>query len=94
MILKLDIEGSERQVCDASAQTIRAAPCVIVEPHDYHRVGGGCLTPLYRAIFEKEVDTLVQGDVIVFLDSSLCSPIGNLATPPERDTMLRVLSAK
>jgi FkbM family methyltransferase len=93
LILKLDIEGSERQVCDASPETVRSAPCVIVEPHDYDRVGGGCLTPLYRAISGKEVDTLVQGDVVVFLDSSLCSPVGNLNTQPERDTMLRVLSA-
>ena len=82
LILKLDIEGSERQVCDASPQTIRAAPCVIVEPHDYDRVGAGCLTPLYRAISGKEVDTLVQGDVLVFLDSSLCSPTGNLRDSP------------
>ena len=93
MILKLDIEGSERQVCEASPQTIRSAPCLIVEPHDYDRVGAGCLTPLFRAISGKEVDTLVQGDVLVFLDSSLHSPTGNLETLPERDRVLRVVSA-
>ena len=87
LILKLDIEGSERQVCNASPQTIRTAPCVIVEPHDYDRVGGGCLTPLYRAISGKEVDTLVQGDVVVFLDSSLCSPTCNLESLLGRDTI-------
>ena len=93
LILKVDIEGSERQVFEASPQTVRSAPCLIVEPHDYDRVGGGCLTPLYRAISGKEVDTLVQGDVLVFLDSSLHSPTGNLETLPERDTTLRVVSA-
>jgi FkbM family methyltransferase len=93
LILKLDIEGAERQVCDASPQIVRSVPCVIVEPHDYDRVGGGCLTPLYRAISGKEVDTLVQGDVLVFLDSSLCSPVGNRETLPARDAMVGVLSA-
>jgi FkbM family methyltransferase len=92
LILKLDIEGAERQVCDASPQTIRTAPCVIVEPHDYDRVGRGCLTPLFKAISGKEVDTLVQGDALVFLDSSLSSPAGNLKTLPEYDTTLRVVS--
>ena len=40
LILKVDIEGSERQVCEASPQTVRSAPCLIVEPHDYDRLGG------------------------------------------------------
>lgn len=49
---------------------------------------------LYRAISAKEVDTLVQGDVLVFLDSSMCSPVGNRETLPARGPMLRVLSAR
>jgi FkbM family methyltransferase len=71
LVLKLDIEGAERQVFEASPETVRAAPCVMVEPHDYDRVGGACLTYLYRAISGKEVDTLIQGDLMILLDSNL-----------------------
>jgi FkbM family methyltransferase len=73
LVLKLDIEGAERQVCEASPDIIRLAPCVMIEPHDYDRPGLGCLAPLYRAISGKEVDTLVQSDIMILLDSALCT---------------------
>jgi FkbM family methyltransferase len=71
LILKLDIEGAERQVCEASPDTIRAAPCVMIEPHDYLSPGGACLAPLYRALAGKEVDTQMQGATLIFVDSAL-----------------------
>jgi FkbM family methyltransferase len=76
LILKLDIEGAERQVCDASHQVIRNTPCLIVEPHDFMHGGAGCLAPLYRALSGKEVDTLIQGENIVFVDSCLNGATG------------------
>jgi FkbM family methyltransferase len=71
LIIKLDIEGAERQVCAASAQTLRDAACIIVEPHDWLNNGAGCLTPLFKALAGKEMDTFIQGENLVLV----CSPL-------------------
>jgi FkbM family methyltransferase len=68
-LLKLDIEGSEKTVCDASSQTINQFPCILIEPHDWMIPGGGCLAPLFRAISDKEMDTLIVGENLMFFDS-------------------------
>jgi FkbM family methyltransferase len=71
LILKLDIEGAEREVCEASPDTIRAAPCILVEPHDFKFPGAGCLTPLFNAIAGKRVDILLSGENLLIFDSDL-----------------------
>ncbi len=71
LILKLDIEGAERQACASSPEIVVGAPCIIVEPHDFLTSGAGALSPLYKAFAGKEVDTYINGENLVFVDWAL-----------------------
>jgi len=46
LILKLDIEGSEKEVIEADPGVVCSAMCIMIEPHDFMQPGRGCLTPL------------------------------------------------
>jgi FkbM family methyltransferase len=71
LIIKLDIEGSERETCRVSQDVLRRAPCIIIEPHDFMLPGAGNLVPLFAAIAGKEVDTLLMGENLTIMDASL-----------------------
>lgn len=71
LILKLDIEGAERQACHSCPGIVADAPCVIVEPHDFISNGSGSLSSIFSAIATKEVDTYIKGENLVFVDSAL-----------------------
>ena len=71
LILKLDIEGAEREVCLACPDLVRTAPCILVEPHDFKFPGAACLTPLFSAIAGKQVDTLLIGENLLIVDANL-----------------------
>jgi FkbM family methyltransferase len=71
LLIKLDIEGAEREVCSSSQESIRAAPCILIEPHDFKLPGSGCLAPLYSALAGRKMDTLLKGENILLLDSTL-----------------------
>lgn len=81
LIIKLDIEGAEREVCAASQQILRSAPCIMLEPHDFLRPGSGCLTGLYTALAGRRVDTLVRGENLIIYDSDLVET-ASAATAP------------
>jgi len=46
LILKLDLEGSEKEVIEADPGVVCSAMCIMIEPHDFMQPGRGCLTPL------------------------------------------------
>ena len=71
LVLKLDIESAEREVCAASPEIVRAFPCILIEPHDFIRPGAGCLSPLYSAIAGKKMDTILRGENIILFDLSI-----------------------
>jgi FkbM family methyltransferase len=71
LLIKLDIEGAEREVCSSAQESIRIAPCIMIEPHDFMFPGAGCLTPLYSAVAGRKMDTLLRGENIFLLDSTL-----------------------
>ena len=35
LIIKLDIEGAEGEVCRSAPELLRKAACLLIEPHDY-----------------------------------------------------------
>lgn len=72
LLVKLDIEGSERAVCESSMDLLGTVPCVVIEPHDWLFPGRGCLVPLLAAMRERELDVLVHGENLVFAEPSLC----------------------
>jgi FkbM family methyltransferase len=62
LILKLDIEGSEKEVIEADPGVVSSAMCIMIEPHDFMQPGRGCLTPLFAAVADKQVDTVISGE--------------------------------
>jgi hypothetical protein len=71
LIIKLDIEGAEREVCRVSQEILREASCIIIEPHDFMLPGAGNLVPLFTAISGKEVDTLLIGENLMVMDTGI-----------------------
>lgn len=69
LILKLDIEGAEREVVEHSPETVRSFPVIMIEPHDFMKPGSGCLSPLYSAVSGKQYDTFINGENIVLCES-------------------------
>jgi hypothetical protein len=83
LIIKLDIEGSERETCRVSGDVLRRAPCIIIEPHDWMLPGAGNLVPLFAAIAGKEVDTLLMGENLAIMDARLARTAPADAPTPE-----------
>lgn len=84
LIVKLDIEGAEREVMKADSAVFAAAPCIIIEPHDYMMPGGGCLVPLFAALAGREMDTLAVGENLIFYESSLVRAAPGPAVTPRQ----------
>lgn len=70
-VLKLDIEGAEAQVCAASPDAVASFACIMVEPHDWMLPGSGGLSPLYRALAGKKLDTLIQDETLMLFDCAV-----------------------
>lgn len=71
LILKLDIEGAERQVGIASLATIAAFDVVIIEPHDWMDLTAATVAPLMTALFREERGLLVSGENLVVYDCKI-----------------------
>ncbi|PBB87880.1 MULTISPECIES: FkbM family methyltransferase [unclassified Mesorhizobium] len=74
LILKMDIEGAEREVTRDCGKLLRDAPCIIVEPHDFLFPGRGCLSFVYASLTERSIDSLVSGENLIFIASELLTP--------------------
>jgi len=68
LILKMDIEGSEKETVEAAPDVVRSFPVIMIEPHDFEKPGSSCLSPLYSAISNEPFDTLLSGENIIFLN--------------------------
>lgn len=71
LILKLDIEGAEREVCEEAGDLLRRTPCILIEPHDWMKPGAACLAPLFAALAGRQVDTLLKGENMMLFDAGL-----------------------
>lgn len=71
LIVKLDIEGAEKTVVAASPEVFRSAACIMIEPHDWRLYGGACLAPLFKLLADRPMDTFVNGENLLLIDSAL-----------------------
>jgi FkbM family methyltransferase len=71
LIVKLDIEGAEKAVVAASPAVFRSAVCIMIEPHDWRLYGGACLSPLFKLLADRPMDTFVNGENLLLIDSTL-----------------------
>lgn len=79
LILKLDIEGSEKEVVGADPSIVTSAMCVMIEPHDFMLPGLACLMPLFAAVAGKQIDTVISGENLFLFSSEIrgALPVGN-----------------
>ena len=75
LIVKLDIEGAEKTVVDASPDVFGSAACIMIEPHDFKLHGATCLAPLYKALADRPMDTLINGENLILLDPGITAHI-------------------
>jgi len=62
LIIKLDIEGAEREVIESCPEVFAETKCIMVEPHDFMNHGAACLFPLYQVAAKRKFDTLINGE--------------------------------
>jgi FkbM family methyltransferase len=62
LVIKLDIEGAEREVVESCQEIFAEAKCILVEPHDFMHPGAACLSPLYKALAGRKFDTILSGE--------------------------------
>jgi FkbM family methyltransferase len=65
LVVKLDIEGAEREVVESCPEIFAEAKCIMVEPHDFKEAGASCLSPLYQAVAGRKFDTILSGENLV-----------------------------
>jgi FkbM family methyltransferase len=65
LIIKLDIEGAEREVVASCPDIFAQAKCIVVEPHDVMYPGAACLSPLYAIASSRGFDTVLSGENLV-----------------------------
>jgi FkbM family methyltransferase len=71
LIVKLDVEGAEREIIDSSPDVFKSAACIMIEPHDFKFPGSCCLSSLYSIIASRPMDTLINGENLILLDPEL-----------------------
>ena len=98
LIIKLDIEGAEGEVCRAAPEVLRTTACLLIEPHDYLHPGASVLSPVYDALNGLQVDTLLVGEYIALIASSLMreevTETIAFASPPSVATSAELASAQ
>ena len=85
LMLKMDIEGAELEAT-RDGRMLKDVPCVVVEPHDFMFPGRGCLTHLYASLTMggRSIDSLVNGENLIFLGSELLAPAASRKRSPKR----------
>ncbi|MEZ0339728.1 FkbM family methyltransferase [Mycobacterium sp. pV006] len=77
LIVKLDIEGAETEVCAASPEAIASFTCIMIEPHDWMLPGAGGLSPLYQAVAGKRMDTLICDETMMLFDCTALAAVAS-----------------
>lgn len=86
LMLKMDIEGAELEATRDCGKVLKDVPCIIVEPHDFMFPGRGCLTFVYSLFGGRSIDSLVNGENLIFISSELLAPEAASRRPPGRRT--------
>ena len=74
LLIKMDVEGAEREVIEACPDVFAQAKCIMIEPHDFCAPKSACLSPLFKIAASNNYDTILNGENIMlfaFEDSEL-----------------------
>lgn len=75
LIIKLDVEGAEKEIAEEARDLLADVPCILVEPHDFMLPGSGVLSPMFEALSGRKIDTILGEEVIMFFESRLMSGV-------------------
>ena len=70
-LVKLDIEGGEKELFSANTEWMRSTPVIIIEPHDWMLPKTETVRPFLERILLDRRDILVQGENIVAIAHDL-----------------------
>jgi FkbM family methyltransferase len=70
-IVKLDIEGAEKDVFSANTEWVARTPLIILELHDWLMPGQGCATPFLRCISALDRDFVFIGENVYSIANDL-----------------------
>ena len=63
-ILKIDIEGSEKEIFESSCEWLEKVGVLVIELHD--RMKKGCSMSLFKKLYDYEYDLEISGENLVF----------------------------
>jgi hypothetical protein len=67
LLVKLDIEGFERDLFAENIDWIDEVQAIIVEPHDWLFPGQFSSLPMQKALFGRNFELLVLGENLIFV---------------------------
>jgi FkbM family methyltransferase len=73
LLVKMDIEGAEREVLSCNNDWLKASPVIIIEPHDGMRQSGGSLAGLLAFESYRKGMILVKGPTLMFAPEGFAS---------------------
>jgi FkbM family methyltransferase len=90
-ILKLDIEGSEKEVFSQNYESwLPYTRCLIIELHD--RMKPGCSQTVFKALLAYDFSLSIQGDNLLFINESpATAPITSAATTTQAPYLIATL---
>lgn len=65
-ILKIDIEGSEKEVFEADTTWLSRTRCLVIELHD--RMKPGCSAAVFKAIAQYNFEFSIRGENLIFVN--------------------------
>lgn len=68
-ILKMDIEGSEKEVFQADTTWLSITRCLVIELHD--RMKPGCSKSVFKALANYNFECSIKGENLVFINRDL-----------------------
>jgi len=70
-LVKIDIEGAEKNVFSANTEWIPRTAVIVVELHDWLMPKQGTALPFLQAIRQYDRDFILSGETVVSISNSL-----------------------
>ena len=93
LIVKIDVEGFEKDVFSGEIGWVSEPHAIIVEPHDWMLPGDGTSFPLQDILLRERREMILSGDNLILFKSRAASARGDTSRWPTRGLLKVVPSA-
>lgn len=93
LIVKIDIEGFEKDVFAGETDWVSEPHVIIVEPHDWMLPGGGTSFPLQDILLREKREMILSGENLMFFRTSTGPAAAGSSAWPSRGVLKVVPSA-